>query len=146
MPVLLILFLSVFLVELALLILAGQAIGVLPTIGLLILTAVIGIALLRQQGYAAFASARWKMQQGRIPGEEMVSGIFLAAGGVLLLIPGFITDVLALCCLIPGIRRVFLTRLLQRFSVVPVGGFTPGDPRERVIEGKFEHERRDPET
>lgn len=146
MPVFLILFIVFPLTELTLLILVGQTIGVLPTLGLVILTAVLGIALLQRQGYAALASARRKMEIGRMPAEEMVNGVFLAVGGMLLLLPGFITDFLGLCCLTPGIRRVFLTRMLKHFTVVPMGGPRSGNSHERVIEGQFERERRDPET
>lgn len=146
MPVFLILFIAFPLTELALLIFVGQAIGVLSTLGLVILTAVVGIALLQRQGYAALASARRKMEAGRLPAEEMVNGVFLAVGGMLLLLPGFITDFFGLCCLIPGIRRVLLTRMLKHFFVVPVGGPRSGNPHEHVIEGQFERERRDPDT
>lgn len=146
MPVFLILFIAFPLAELALLILVGQTIGVLFTLALVILTAVIGIALLQRQGYAALASARRKMEVGRIPAEEMVNGVFLAVGGMLLLLPGFITDLLGLCCLLPGIRRVLLTRMLKHFFIVPMGGARSGNSHERVIEGKFERERRDPDT
>jgi UPF0716 protein FxsA len=146
-PVFLILFIVIPLLELALLIRVGQSIGVLSTLGLVILSAVIGVILLQQQGYATLASARRKMAQGLMPAEEMLGGMFLAVGGVLFLIPGFITDVLGLCCLIPGIRRLLLARLLRRVYVAPVAGRSTSNRGEHVIEGEFERERRrDPEN
>jgi UPF0716 protein FxsA len=140
-PVLLIFFIAVPLLELALLILVGASIGVLPTLALVILTAVIGIALLQRQGYAALVRAREKMAQGRVPAEEMAGGVFLAFGGLLLLVPGFISDLIGLCFLIPGIRRVLLAQLLKRFVVVSGTG-SPGRGEGQVIEGEYERESR----
>jgi UPF0716 protein FxsA len=131
--------------ELALLIRVGQAIGVLSTLALLILTAMVGIALLQRQGYSALVSARRKMEQGRLPAEEMVSGMFLAAAGILFLTPGFITDFFGLCCLIPGIRRMFLARLLRHRPAAPFASQSTREADSRVIEGEFERERRDPD-
>lgn len=144
MRFLLILFVVVPLLELFVLIQVGQLIGALPTVGLVILTAIVGIALLRRQGYSALASAREKMAQGQIPAEEMVSGIFLAVGGVLLLTPGFITDFFGLCCLTPGVRRgllVWATRHLFPGGVVTVHQHGSADAN-RVIEGEYERDKR----
>src|SRR5690606_19661020 len=92
-------------VEMWVLIKVGGVIGALPTIGLVLLTAVIGLALLRMQGFATLLRARQKMEEGQLPAKELVEGIFLAVGGALLLTPGFVTDALGFACLLPGTRH-----------------------------------------
>ena len=118
MPIFLVLFIVIPIAEMWLLIEVGSRIGALPTIGLVLLTAVIGLALLRQQGFATLLKAQQKMQAGQIPAKEMGEGIFLAVGGALLLTPGFITDFVGFCCLIPGLRHLLLGQLLKRWSLV----------------------------
>lgn len=108
MRVLFVLFVILPILEIWVLIRVGGFIGAVPTIALVVLTAAIGAALLRQQGLATVSQAQLKMQQGNIPLEEIVAGIFLAVGGALLLTPGFITDVIGFSCLIPGLRKVLL--------------------------------------
>ena len=98
--------------EMYVLIRVGNYIGALETIGLVLLTAVLGLALLRQQGFEALSSARMKLQQSEIPAEEILTGFFLAIGGVLLITPGFITDLFGFVCLVPFSRK-FLLRLLN---------------------------------
>lgn len=133
------------LLELFILIQVGDEIGAVLTIGLVLLTAAIGLALLRQQGYSTLMRAREKAAQGQVPAEEMLGGVFVALGGLLLLLPGFITDVIGLCCLLPPLRRLFLKGLLSRWLVV--GGMSVRGGRGaagRVIEGEFERdEKRD---
>ena len=109
MRFLFILFVLVPIAEIFVLIKVGQVTGALPTIALIFLTAIIGLALLRQQGYTALARAKSKMERGEMPAGEMVEGLFLAVGGALLLTPGFITDTVGFCCLIPGVRRLLIT-------------------------------------
>jgi len=137
---LLLLFIVMPILEMWLLLTVGRHIGVLPTIGLVLLTAVVGLALLRRQGLSTVLRAQQKMQAGEMPAREMAEGIFLAVGGALLLTPGFITDALGFACLIPGLRQLFLGRLLRHMTVVRGPGFTPGEQDQRdhdVIEGDF---------
>lgn len=126
------------LLELFILIQVGDEIGAVLTIGLVLGTAAIGLALLRQQGYSTLLRAREKAAQGQVPAEEMLGGVFVALGGLLLLLPGFITDVIGLCCLLPPLRRLFLKGLLSRWLVV--GGMSSGRDTGRVIEGEFERD------
>ncbi len=135
MRFLLLLLIGLPVLELLVLIQVGRHIGALPTLGLLVLTALLGLALLRRQGYAILASARSRVALGELPGAEMLSGLFLAAAGMLLLIPGFITDVLGLCCLLPPLRRGLIAWVARRL-------WRPGQGTSRVIEGEFERERR----
>ncbi|MBX2808534.1 MAG: FxsA family protein [Cellvibrionaceae bacterium] len=113
MRFLLFFFISVPLIEMWLLIQVGGVIGALPTIGLVLLTACIGVALLRYQGIAALAGARKKLQSHQLPIRELADGVFFAVGGALLLTPGFITDAMGFACLIPGVRSLLIGALSQ---------------------------------
>lgn len=105
MKFLFVLFIVMPIAEITLLIKVGQHIGVLYTASLVVLTALIGSFMLRQQGMATLFRAQERLQSGQIPIQEMLEGIFLAVGGVLLITPGFITDVFGFVCLIPVTRR-----------------------------------------
>lgn len=141
---LLFLFIVMPVLEMWVLITVGSHIGALPTIGLVLLTAVVGLALLKQQGFSTLARANQKMAVGELPAKEMAEGIFLAVGGALLLTPGFITDAIGFACLIPGLRTLLLGRLLKHWKVVQVSQFSqfqsqnPHDPTSnRTIDGEF---------
>lgn len=108
MRALFLLFVIMPIVEMWLLITVGQQIGTLPTIGLVLLTAFIGISLLRYQGAMTLLKARMKMSSGEMPAREMADGLFFAVGGALLLTPGFVTDAIGFACLTPGIRTVII--------------------------------------
>ncbi|MGQ9426359.1 FxsA family protein [Gilvimarinus sp. F26214L] len=148
MPVFLVLFVLLPVLELWLLIQVGTWIGALPTIALVFLTAVVGLALLRKQSLSTLMRANERMQRGEVPATEMGEGLFLAAGGALLLTPGFITDVVGLACLVPGPRRWLLGRILRHVQVVrfggPAGPFGPRNPQQgrqppdrHTIEGEY---------
>lgn len=117
MPILLILFIIIPIVEITLLINVGQLIGAWYTIGLVLLSAFIGVNMLRYQGLATLGRAQAKMQQGEMPGQEMLEGLVLAVGGALLVTPGFVTDVIGFCCLFPLTRIAFVTLVKQRFKL-----------------------------
>ena len=105
MPIfLVILFIALPIAELYLIIQLGGAIGVLPTIGILILDSFLGVALLRSQGRNVWARFNQTMAEGRLPAREVFDGAMVILGGALLLTPGFITDVFGLILLIPPTR------------------------------------------
>lgn len=108
MRILFFLFIVMPILEMWLLITVGQQIGALPTIGLVLLTAMVGIALLRYQGAMTLLKARMKMDSGEMPAREMADGLFFAVGGALLLTPGFVTDAIGFACLTPGIRTLVI--------------------------------------
>lgn len=137
LPYFIFLFLVVPLIELYLLIEIGQVIGALPTIGLCVLTALVGGVLLRYQGLQVMFRAQGSIARGEVPAIEMFEGVALAAGGVLLMTPGFATDVIGFLCLIPWSRRALVRVLLRRLGVrggPPRGG---GDDPHRTIEGDY---------
>jgi UPF0716 protein FxsA len=126
MPLLLVLlFIVVPIAELALLIQVGQLIGVWWTIGLLIADALLGSWLLRAQGRAAWRRFNEALASGRVPHREVVDGVLVIFGGVLLLTPGFITDVFGVLFLFPP-TRILLRRLLVRRGALRLVGAMPG--------------------
>lgn len=107
-------FVAVPLLELALLIKLGQWIGLWPTILTILLTAAIGIAIMQQQGFAAFQRAAQSMAKGEPPVEPVVDGFMLMIAGGLLVAPGLITDAAGLMLLIPPVRKGIARWGLQR--------------------------------
>lgn len=103
---LLLLFIVVPVIDLILLISIGQWMGTLPTIGLIILTGVLGAYLVRLQGMQVLNQMRGEFRTGRLPAGALVDGAMILAAGALLMTPGILTDMLGLLCLIPTTRRV----------------------------------------
>lgn len=108
--ILLAVFIGLPLLEIVVFIEVGGALGVWPTIAATVATALAGSLLLRTQGLATLMRARTQMDQGQLPAREMFEGICLVFAGALLLVPGFVTDVLGLLLFIPPFRE-----LLRRF-------------------------------
>ena len=132
---LLLLFIVVPLVELALLIWIGQYLGVLFTIGLVVLTAVVGAALAKVQGTYVWYRILRALRQGRLPGNELMDGALIFAAGIVFLTPGFLTDLAGFLLLVPPARRrvrefvkSYLMKKLNRQGTIHIdlGGFDPG--------------------
>lgn len=144
MPIFLILFIGMPILEMLILIKVGGVIGALPTIGLVLLTAMLGLALLKQQGISTLLSAQQKLDGGQLPMNELVQGVFLAVGGALLLTPGFVTDAIGFCCLIPGIRHLIIGRLIVLMKPNVVYYRSHHESRSsgegRVFDAEFERE------
>jgi len=141
-----ILFIIVPLVELYLIIEVGSIIGALWTVFLVLLTAFIGVSLLRIQGFHTLNRARRSLDEGALPAMEMMEGMMLAVGGALLITPGFITDALGFLCLIPPTRRAMIAYLARHATIHAQGFYSrDGGHREqdrhrqgRTIEGEFQ--------
>lgn len=101
------------LVEMWLLIRVGSAFGAFATIVLVFVTAAVGVSLLRRQGVSTLARVQDRLRSGQVPARELAEGMFLAVGGALLLAPGFLTDALGFCCLLPGVRNILLSRAVN---------------------------------
>nr|MBH9373982.1 membrane protein FxsA [Pseudomonas aeruginosa] len=130
------------LVELAVLIKVGSVIGVGWTLFLIVASAFIGAALLRVAGVATAWRARERLARGELPEQEMLEGLLIAVGGGLLMLPGFISDIFGILCLIPFTRRLMLGGLRRRaFADDRNARYGQGPSRPNVIEG--EYERRD---
>lgn len=113
---LVILFIAIPIVELFVLIQVGGAIGVLPTIALLIADSILGSLLMRSQGRRAWVRFNAAVAEGRVPAKEVIDGALVILGGALLLTPGFFTDVFGLLFLLPPTRALIRKLLVKRFS------------------------------
>ena len=107
-------FVVVTLAEIYVLVTVGQAIGGLSTVLLVIITAFIGSRLLKQQGWSTMAKAQQSIAEGRTPALEMFEGVVILVSGILLLTPGFITDILGLLGLMPWSRSYFINHFLEK--------------------------------
>ncbi|WOT05580.1 FxsA family protein [Shewanella youngdeokensis] len=107
---LLLIFVLVPITELSVLIRVGEALGSWTTVGLVIFTAVVGVSLVRSQGVSTLMQVQQKLARGEAPGQEIVEGMMLAVAGLMLLIPGFVTDFMGLILLTP-------------FTRIPVAGY-----------------------
>jgi UPF0716 protein FxsA len=124
-PVLILLFLALWAwAELAVFIAIGSEVGALLTIIGIAVTAVVGLSLLRSQGRAVMASLQQKVARGEAPVASMADGAAIAAGAVLMLIPGYITDTMGLVLFIPGIRTIIGASLISRMMRRGSGGFS----------------------
>jgi UPF0716 protein FxsA len=129
---LVLIFIVVPLVELYVIIQVGQAIGLLPTLALLLADALLGSILLRHQGRAAWIRFNRALAEGRLPHKEVFDGVLIILGGALLLTPGFLTDIVGLILLIPPTRalvRAFSARLVRRRLALGGAAWSFGNPR-----------------
>lgn len=120
--VLLAAFIGVPLVEIALFIQVGGFIGLWPTIAVVILTAVVGTALLRHQGLSALTRLQASLDRGEPPLDPVFDGFCLLAAGMLLLTPGFFTDAIGFLLFTPPFRAVLKRFITSRIQVMKQGG------------------------
>jgi len=144
--------------EIAAFILIGGEIGVFPTLGLVLVTAIVGTALLRWQGLGLINRIRSETEAGRLPGRDLVHGVMIMIAGVLLLTPGFVTDTLGFLLFVPAVRDWAWKHLKSKITVVasnttfstgagptgPNGGANNG-PVVDLDEGEFTR-KRDPDS
>lgn len=128
---LLLLFTVVPLAELALLIRVGELVGVGATIGLVILTGLLGAWLTRLEGARVLRRVRAEMEAGRVPTDQLLDGMLVLVAGAVLLTPGLITDAIGFFLLIPAgrrrVRRTIAAALARRFE----------KPQARVIDADW---------
>jgi UPF0716 protein FxsA len=108
------------LIEIALFIVIGQAIGLLPTLLGIIVTGLIGGMVLRWQGVAALREMQFRMQRGEMPARAMGDTMLIGLGGLLLLLPGYFTDLAGLLLLLPWTRELIYRLLARNLTVVDV--------------------------
>ena len=122
-------------IEIALFIKVGQTIGLLPTLALVIGAAILGGLLLRQQGLAVLTQLRSNVNAGRLPGRTIADAMMLGLASIFLVLPGFLSDVVALALLLPPVRSWLYATLASRVTVVNTtsqrGYQAPDDPRVR---------------
>ncbi|UCD35018.1 MAG: FxsA family protein [Nitrospiraceae bacterium] len=117
-------FTAVPVLELVLLIKIGSSIGVLPTIFIVVMTAIAGAYLVRMEGIGVMTRIQEHMRQGIFPGDELINGVLILVAGALLLTPGFFTDVLGFLFVFPRSReyikkfaKVYIRRKMNRDEI-----------------------------
>ena len=113
---LLMLFTIVPVVELYILVKVGQEIGTMNTVALVIITGIAGASFAKSQGAQIISKIHRSLSQGQMPGKELLQGAMILAGGILLLTPGFLTDLLGLSMLIPFTRKLYADMTLAYFK------------------------------
>ena len=127
MRVLFLLFAILPILEIALLINVGSIIGGWNTVGLVILSAFIGAYFVKREGVSTLQTAQEKMQRNEVPGKELVEGLMLVVAGVLLVTPGFITDIFGFLLAMPGSRHFFAAQVSKHMKMrVVAPGMGPG--------------------
>jgi UPF0716 protein FxsA len=114
-------FIVVPLIELYVIVQVSHVLGVLNTIGLLLLISLLGAWLAKHQGFAVIERVRTRLDRGEIPGKEMIDGALVLTGGVLLMTPGFVTDAAGIVLLLPPVRALVRRWLRRRFAVQVIG-------------------------
>jgi len=141
-------FLAVPIIEIALFIQVGGWLGLWPTLGIVVLTAIAGTALMRAQGLATLAEFQRRMRAGENPTGLLAHGAMILFAGALLLTPGFFTDAVGFSLLLPPVRSAIIA-YMARHAVVQTSVFTSrttasGTRDDTVIDA--EYERIDPES
>ncbi|WP_337909006.1 FxsA family protein [Vibrio cholerae] len=148
-PILLFLFIAVPVIEIALFIQVGGVLGVWLTIALVLLTAIVGASLVRSQGLQTLLTVQQRLAQGQLPAQQILEGVMLAVAGVLLLTPGFFTDILGMLVLLPAPRAYLAKQLMSRVMVGNIHASGAGfeqpnpfhdraNPNGTTYEGEFE--------
>ena len=129
------------LLEIAGFVVVGRQVGVLATLGLIVATGIAGAMLLRFQGFGVMARIRSDMAAGRDPGRELAHGVMIMVAGILLLIPGFLTDIVGILLFVPAVRDLGWKFLKSRVNFASDfttrgGGFSRagGFGRDRTID------------
>lgn len=139
---LLLLFIIVPAVELILLIQMGRWIGTLPTVGLIVITGIVGAFLAKQQGMQVVTRVQREMQSGQMPGEALLDGAMILVAGAVLMTPGVLTDALGFLLLIPTSRKLLrkiawrqVQRMIARgqIRVGGLGSMNMGQKRPQTI-------------
>ena len=141
----LIAFICVPLIEIAVFIEVGGVVGPWPTLGLIVLTALLGTWQLREQGLATLSRARSQMERGEMPARELFDGLCLLVAGALLLTPGFVTDCVGALLFVPPLRNA-LRRAIGRYIAARAETHVFVDGREvhrrhpggRTIDGEYD--------
>jgi UPF0716 protein FxsA len=110
------------LLELYILIKIGSYLGAFKTIALIIISAVLGLLVARFEGLRTLHQIRQSLAQGIVPAEEMLDSVLIFAAGVLFVIPGVLTDIIAVMLLIPFTRTAFKRWLRRRFDRAVASG------------------------
>ncbi len=135
------LFILIPILEVYLLIQVGSWIGVVPTVLLVIATAMMGISLLKSQGLSTLMEAQQNLASGRLPAFQLLEGAALLVSGALLLTPGFVTDFIGFLGLAPATRKMMVNAFLSRATVSGIDIQGQGNFEQHgegvTVEGEF---------
>lgn len=109
-------------VELFILFQLAGVMGVWSTIGLVFITGIAGAYLAKSEGRLIISKIRSELNEGRLPGNELINGLCVLVGGALLLTPGLITDILGFSLVLPGVREIYKVYIKRKFRKVIDGG------------------------
>lgn len=117
--------LAIPIIEIALFVIIGSEIGVWSTIGLVLLAFVVGMAILRSNGTRSLPQVQAALQRGEDPGQQIFGATLRMMGGGLLLVPGFLSDIIGIAMLIPAVQRMIYAKAQTRFKAAATqqGGF-----------------------
>ena len=110
-------FIGITALEIFLFIKIGSEIGALTTIGLIFMTAIIGVYFVKLQGIQTLRSGMTNLYQNKLPIYEIISGASLAIAALLLILPGFFTDMMGFFLVIPFTRKLFLKIFLKKNNI-----------------------------
>ena len=113
---LLFLFIFIPIAELYLLIMLGARIGFFPTLGLVVLTGILGASLARQQGISTLVKIQNELRSGKVPTDELIEGAMIVVGGIVLITPGILTDIFGFALMIPKFRKSVSKSLKNSFG------------------------------
>ncbi|QQG28923.1 FxsA family protein [Pectobacterium carotovorum] len=136
LPLLLIFLLAY--IEISLFIQVAEVLGVAMTLLLVVFTSCVGVSLVRNQGMKTLVQMQQKMAAGESPAAEMVKSVSLVLAGFLLLIPGFLTDLLGLLLLLPPVQKSLTLKLMPHLHIWRSG---PGASSSggNIFEGEYQH-------
>ena len=126
------LLLVVPIVEIGTFLVIGDKIGIAATLGMILVTAIVGTALLRHQGLSLINKIQTEMNAGRVPGRALSDGAMILVAGILLLTPGFVTDSIGFLLFVPFVRNAIWSFIATRIQIVGAGmgagGMASGSP------------------
>ncbi len=132
--------------EIWLILKVGAAVGANLAFGLILVTAVFGALVLRQQGVATVFRARQKLTEGKLPAEELLAGLMIVIAGALMLTPGFVTDGIGFIVLVPAFRAVLIRKFQRRILRAVVGEHQGHYSDDTIIEGEYYRQPRGDEN
>ncbi|WP_157014443.1 FxsA family protein [Mesorhizobium xinjiangense] len=151
LPFLFLLFIIIPLLEIAAFVLIGGEIGVFATLALVFATAIAGSVLLRYQGFGILTRIRRELDGGRVPQRELIHGAMILLAGLMLLLPGFVTDAFGLLLFVPAVRDAvwrFLSSRIRIVTNVNTDGYrgSPFEPDDDGVvdldESEYSHDER----
>ncbi len=147
--IILALFILIPIIEIFLFMRIGALIGIAPTLGMIVLTAIIGVSMLKIQGLSTLQRAQNNLDENKLPATELVEGIILLLCGALLLTPGFFTDTIGFLMLVPHIRRSVAKIIIEKgkLHIASGSGFSGFSTHQQhsednsdIIDGEFHRE------